>query len=336
MGSIALSWYIKTIRKHSKNRSESYQNIINELFDAIFYDDEKIHFVESTTSSRIMNGEYDVPKNVRKKYNGESEENKKKISDAFIGQKIDLSSMDMLIHEVKEKISLSSISEQTKNIILNENDSLKVLSYVLSIVIISSNRIVLDKNLYKDNNGSIDLISGDLIALGFNKKLATSERIVVIPVDDRFTMIFQNEEGESLISKDTVHGKWLARMNGLGIEKPKIKCIKASNNVRIGKIKVAKTEFYLLPVSSLKERNKAESGKETITSALNALASEYNISGQGIPMYVPLIGTGRSRAHLSLNDSMSLIKGIFLGNKDGFFGNVKIVVYSKNIDELGE
>ncbi len=336
MGSIALSWYIKTIRKHSKNRSESYQNIINELFDAIFYDDEKINFVESTTSSRIMNGEYDVPKDVRKKYNGESEENKKKISDAFIGQKIDLSSMDMLIHEVKEKISLSSISEQTKNIILNENDSLKVLSYVLSIVIISSNRIVLDKNLYKDNNGSIDLISGDLIALGFNKKLATSERIVVIPVDDKFTMIFQNEEGESLISKDTVHGKWLMRMNRLGIEKPKIKCIKASDNVRIGKIKVAKTEFYLLPVSSLKERNKAESGKETITSALNALASEYNISGQGIPMYVPLIGTGRSRAHLSLNDSMSLIKGIFLGNKDGFFGNVKIVVYSKNIDELGE
>ena len=336
MGSITLSWYIKTIRKHSKNCRESYQNIINELFEVIFYDDEKIHFVESTTSSRIMNGEYDVPKDVRKKYNGESEENKRKISDAFIGQKIDLSSMDMLIHEVKEKISLSTVSEQTKDMILNETDSLKVLSYVLSIVIISSNRIVLDKNLYKDNNGSIDLIGGDLIALGFNKKLATSERIVVIPVDDRFTMIFQNEEGEDVISKDTLHGKWLMRMNKLGIAKPKIKYIKASDNARIGKIKVAKTEFYLLPVSSLKERNKAESGQETITSALNALALEYNISGQGIPMYVPLIGTGRSRAHLSLNESLSLIKGIFLGNKDGFFGNVKIVVYSKNIDELEE
>lgn len=336
MGNITLFWYIKTIRKYSKNCRESYQSILNKFFEIIFCDDKQTHYVESTTSSRIMNGEYDVPREVREKYNSESDEKKKKISDLFVKQMIDSSSMDRLIHEVKEKVSLSEISGQTKEMILNEKDSLKLLSFVLSIAIISSNKITLDKNLYKDNNGSIDLISGDLIALGFNKKLATTERIVVIPVDDKFTMAFQNDEGEDIISKDTIHGKWLLRMNKLGIEKPKIKYYKATANVKIGKTKVGKTEFYLLPVSSLKERNKAESGREMIMNALSALASEYNISGQGIPMYVPLIGTGRSRAHLSLNESISMIKGIFLGYKDGFFGDVNIVVHPKNINELEE
>lgn len=335
METITLSWYIKTIRKYSKNCRRSYQNILGDLFDAIFQDDES-HFVESTTSSRIMNGEYDVPYDVREKYNGESDKNEKKISDTFIGQMIDLSSMDRLIHEVKRMISLSDISEQMKNKILDEKDEFEILSSVLSIAIISSNRKTLNKNLHKDNNGSIDLISGDLIALGFNKKLAISERIVVIPVDDRFTMVFQDEEGEDVISKDTIHGKWLLRMNKLGIEKPKIKYVKSEGDIRIGKCKVGKTEFYLLPVSSLKERNKAVSGREMIMDAINALACEYNVSGQGIPMYVPLLGTGRSRAHLSLSESISLIKGIFLENENGFFGEMKLVVYPRNIDELEE
>lgn len=337
MENITLSWYIETIRKHSRNHRECYQKILNDLFGIIFHDDdEEHHYVESTSSSRIMTREFDVPKKVRKEYNEESDENKKKISDAFIKQMIDSSSMDRLIHEVKGKISLSKISEQSKKMILEENDPFMVLSYVLSIVIISSNKIVLRRNLHKDSNGSIDLISGDLIALGFNKKLATSERIIVVPVDDKFTMTFQNEEGEEIISKDTIHGKWLLRMNKLGIEKPKIKYIKTPAGLRIGKYKVGKTEFYLVPVSSLKERNKAESGREMITDALNALASEYNISGQGIPIYVPLIGTGRSRAHLSLNESVSLIRDIFLGYKDGFFGEVKIVVHPKDVNESEE
>ncbi len=219
---------------------------------------------------------------------------------------------------------------------MNEQDALAVLSFVLSIAIISSNKKDLDKNLYKDNNGTIDLMAGDLIALGFNKKLATFERIVVIPVDDKFTAVLQNEKGEDIISKDTIHGKWLMRMNELGIEKPKIKYFKANGNIRIGKTNVGKTEFYLLPISSLKGRNKAQSGKEIIIRALNALVSEYNVSGQGIPMYVPLIGTGRSRAHLSLKESISLIKESLLGNDDGFFGEVKIVVHPKNIDGLDD
>lgn len=217
-----------------------------------------------------------------------------------------------------------------------ENDSYKVLYFALSIAMVSSNRKTLNERLYRDNNGFIDLISGDLISLGFNKKLATSEKIVVIPVDKKFTMIFKDKNGEEVINKDTIHGEWLLRMNKIGIKKPKIKYVKVNKNMRIGKCRVGKTEFYLLPISTLKERNKAKSGKKTIMGAVDDLVSEYNVSGQGVPIYLPLIGTGRSRAHLSLKDSVSLIKDAFLKNKDGFFGEVKIVVLPKNIDDLEE
>jgi hypothetical protein len=314
---LTLSWYIKTIRKYSKNCRRSYQSILQKLFDLVLCNNED-YDVESTTSSRIMNGEYDVPYVFREKYNNASPEKKKYISDQFIIQMIDSSSMDMLIFEIKDFIVSTNISIKTKNIILNEDDAFKILSLILSIAVISSNKISLEKNLYNSTNGTIDLISGDIIAIGFNKKLAINDKIVVIPVDDKFTMIFKNQYGDDVISKDSLHGKWLLRINKLGIQNPKIK--------------YEKTEFYLLPVSSLKKRYKAESGIEVIKSMLNLLASEYSISGQGVTIYVPLIGTGRSRAHLSLNDSISLIKESFLRNENGFFGKVKIVLYKKNIN----
>lgn len=332
MKTITLSLYIKTIRKYSKNCRKSYQNILSNLFNFIYNDNN--YFVESTTSSRIMNGEYDVPYDVREKYNNESMENKKKISDKFINQMIDESAMDKLVDEMKGNVKLSDISMQTKKLILNSDDALLILSSILTIAIISSNKKTLNQCLYKNNNGSIDLICGDIIALGFNKKLTISNKIVVIPVDDKFTMILKNQDGEDFISKDSIHGKWISRINKLGIEDLKIKYFKSIDNVKIGKCEIGKTFFYLLPISSLKERNKAESNVDVIKKSLDFLATEYNVSGQGIPMYIPLLGTGRSRAHLSLKDSISLIKNAFLTNENGFFGEIKIVIYTKNIDEL--
>lgn len=332
MKTITLSLYIKTIRKYSKNCRKSYQNILSNLFNFIYNDNN--YFVESTTSSRIMNGEYDVPYDVREKYNNESMENKKKISDKFINQMIDESAMGKLVDEMKGNVKLSDISMQTKKLILNSDDALLILSSILTIAIISSNKKALNQCLYKNNNGSIDLICGDIIALGFNKKLTISNKIVVIPVDDKFTMILKNQDGEDFISKDSIHGKWISRINKLGIEDLKIKYFKSIDNVKIGKCEIGKTFFYLLPISSLKERNKAESNVDVIKKSLDFLATEYNVSGQGIPMYIPLLGTGRSRAHLSLKDSISLIKNAFLTNENGFFGEIKIVIYTKNIDEL--
>ncbi len=328
-----LSWYIKAIRKYSKNCRQSLQNVLSTLFGVIYND--KTYFVESSISSRIMNGEYDVPYNIRETYNIANEDNRKLISDKFINQMIDQAYMDNLIREIKEVVTISNISSNYKEKILNENNPFEVLSYILNIVIISDNRKSLKVELYKTNNGIIRLISGDIISIGFNKKVATNSRIVVIPVDDKFTMVLKNQENEEIISKDSIHGKWLLRMNKKGIKKPKIKYIQVNDKMKIGKCKVDMTEFYLIPISSLKERFKAESTLEVIKNALFALSLEYNISGQGTPLFIPIIGTGRARTNLSYNDSISLIKNTFINNKNGFFGEVNIVIYSKVIDKLG-
>ncbi len=331
MRKITLSLYIKTIREYSKNHRRSFQSILGDLFGII--NDIGNYFVESTTSSRIMNGEYDVPYQIRESFIRKNDEEKMSTSNEFIGSMVDESSMDMLLGEIKMIVNESNVSARTKNNLACEGDYHKILSSFLSIAIISDNRTILDETLYKDNNGSITLLAGDLLALGFNKKMAKSERIVVIPVDDRFTMVFKSQDGEEMISKDSIHGKWLLRLNKMGIESPKIKYVKIGN-VKIGKTKIEQTEFYLLPVSSLKERYKAESNLEMINDAINALATEYNIAGQGIPIYVPLIGTGRSRVRLSLKESINLIKDTFTKNDNGFFGELKIVVHPKNVDEL--
>lgn len=77
MGTITLSWYIKTIRKYSKNRRKSYQKILEDLFNLILKEKDA-YYVESTSSSRIMNNEYDVPYIIRERFNEESLDEKKK------------------------------------------------------------------------------------------------------------------------------------------------------------------------------------------------------------------------------------------------------------------
>lgn len=240
MKRITLSLYIKTIRENSKNHSKSLQSILGDLFGIIHK--EGVFPVESTTSSRIMTGEYDVPYQIREEYNKGNDEDKLAISNEFIGKMIDPSYMDVLMREVRKIISESNISAESKSELETETDHHKVLSSFLTIAIITNNK-TLNKVLYKSNNASITLIGGNIIALGFNKKLATTNRIVVIPVDDRFTMLFDSQDGESVISKDTIHGKWLLRMNKSVTTMPKIKYVKVSETIRIGKLKLGKTEF---------------------------------------------------------------------------------------------
>ena len=332
MHKITLSDYIKTIRKYSKNTRKSYQDILSILFGIICSIDESYH-VYDASSSRIINREYDVPFDVREKYNNKSKNDKRNDSNIFINRMVDSSSIDALIKEVKKQILFSDISYTDKKSIENTKDSYDILSFYLNIAIINDNRIHINETLYKNNNGIIKLINGDLIAMSFNKKLTQEDKIVVIPVDSNFNMKLKDSKGNDIISKDAIHGKWIIKINSFNIKRPKIEYIN-NHDFKIGIYSVNKTKFYLLPISELKSRNKAESSIKTIQKALNALACEYNISGNGTPLYIPLIGTGRSRLKLDLKESIELIKNNFINNENGFYGEVNIVIYNKNVEEL--
>jgi len=56
------------------------------------------------------------------------------------------------------------------------------------------------------------------------------------------------------------------------------------------------------------------------------MISYYDQKGQGYDLYLPLIGTGMSRANLSYQESYDLIISILLDNKNRISGNINIVI----------
>lgn len=89
------------------------------------------------------------------------------------------------------------------------------------------------------------------------------------------------------------------------------------------------TEFYLLPIADIEDNGKSFPNKDRIESAITKLAEKYDAQGQGIEIYVPLIGTGRSGFNLSLKESFDLLVDSF--SKE-MHGKINIVVYEKNVD----
>lgn len=82
----------------------------------------------------------------------------------------------------------------------------------------------------------------------------------------------------------------------------------------------------MLAVSSFDKNNVARSSAENIKKALIKLLEFYDVNGQGYDLYIPLIGTGRSRAGLSLQDAYNLITTVLKDNKDKIYGNIHVVL----------
>ncbi len=184
----------------------------------------------------------------------------------------------------------------------------------------------------------IKTISGDLISIGFNKKDAPGEKIVVIPVDTGFTLKVDSSSREPLISKDSIHGKWIIRMKKAGHGTKWIKShISYIGQNGIGKIGIIKTRdsiFYLVALSELGDRNKASSSEENVKKCLESVIKEYDFGSQGIPLYLPLMGTGRSRAGLTPKKSLELIESFLLEKRGQIHGEINIVVYRKDLDKV--
>ena len=73
-----------------------------------------------------------------------------------------------------------------------------------------------------------------------------------------------------------------------------------------------------------------------IRNSLKNLLKHYDKFGQGYHLYLPLIGTGLSRANLSNKDSFKLICSEMMKNKKKIHGNITIVALPDVKDELME
>ena len=266
-----------------------------------------------------------------------------------------------------------SICDKLNNIVLSNSKSDKncerevaKLSRFLAAALIEAvqiaNKVETTCSIRKYAGSELCLLSGDIFKFGFGRY--KTNNIVVIPVNTRFdTHISRKFEGQvkQVVSSKTLHGMWLDRMARRSNTKEKVDntyaCVdeeKLSQRINedlklrgyksdncgeypfgtIAVIEEGNTIFYLLAISKFDDNNNAHATKAEIKAALNSLVQFYDRNGQGQDMYLPLIGTGMSRAGFSYKESFSEICDSFNPENNLFVGKVIVVVEPEIFENL--
>lgn len=231
---------------------------------------------------------------------------------------------------------------------------------IIAAMICAIVRLILsrEKIIWEQGTGRISVIYGDIIKKAFprlNKK--KDERIIVIPVNTCFDTII----GNGLVSPKTIHGAWVQHMNIHGCDtdslNEKIKQALSSQGIHCNKVlsKITKpignrneypqgsiavldeksgVVFYLLALSEFDKNLNAQCAKDEFVQCIQNLITFYNQHGQGAPLYIPLMGTGLSRAGLSHEESLNVISNLLKLNGDQIHGEVNIVVFEKDMDKV--
>jgi len=255
-----------------------------------------------------------------------------------------------------EDIGITNIWHKT-GIIL----SILVLSLIMSMILIlfffKKNRI------WSNGKNKVFASYGDLIKYAFKVK-EKNKRIIVIPVNDTFETIV-DVGGEKvvnpLVSPNSLHGIWIeefckkyeitvnelnSRISGnLKLQNRKPVQIYSEDEKRRGNkekydlgtvaiLNAGNTIFYLVAISEFDEKNNAQSNKINIRKAVETLIEFYDENGQGFPLYMPLMGTGTSRAKLTHKQSLKLIKSGIFAFEEKINGQINIIVFHKDRDKI--
>ena len=368
---ITLAKLICVLKKFAKNPSVSDEDFMNELLRP-YVDAGQIKnkngdrfYLDKSRTSDIMSQKIDVPKPLRearriRKIEDKTSENMVSFLEGFI----DVRRSDEI------KYALSEVSEMGEEGTINSKsqpgaDSNSMSSFLTSVLLsaISTNNSVETKELilWKRGPDQIASLCGDLFKFSSNNR-RKKKNIVVIPVNTAFdTCITKSLEGERrpLVSENTLHGKWLLRMKKgnedlmqlyerivksletIGFRPTRI--LHDSNGKRecypIGAtaiIEMGNAIFFLTAISEFDGINNARGTPEDIKLAVCALAEVYDKYGQGYDMYLPLIGTGRSRTGLSLKEAYDLIVNELVNNKNKIHGCIHLVIRPEDWSEIKE
>lgn len=213
--------------------------------------------------------------------------------------------------------------------------------------------------LYKQSGNAIDVIKADIFET-YKKHIPFEKAKIVIPVNTTFETKLEEKIGDNLtplVSANTLHGQWINFIHKNGINIANIdKAIenslkqngftKCSTSVSvngkqsvypiasIANITVKNIDFYLTAISRFEKNNRAVSDITAIKKSIQSILSLYDIEGQGYDLYIPLVGSGRSRTGMSADDSFTLIKNILLERKKDIYGRVHIVIHPDLIEEI--
>ena len=232
-----------------------------------------------------------------------------------------------------------------------------LVSFVSSLILVVV--ILKNKKLWANGKNKVFAFYGDL----FKIMDKSEKKIILIPVNDTFETIIDDNltQNKPLVSLQTIHGQWIKYMNSIGMDS---KCLNEniSNDLKCKNIKPNKvyndkekirgnresyalgtiatingnnnTTFYLLAISNFDEDNKASSSRRDISNCIDELIDFYDTNGQGYPIYIPLFGTGRSRADLTHQQAFKIIKNAVLTNEKLIHGTINIVVYKNDRDKI--
>lgn len=218
-------------------------------------------------------------------------------------------------------------------------------SFVISVICLMVKR---KNKLWEQGEKRIQAIYGDLLKISKKKKF---EKIVVIPVNTTFDTIV----GDGIVSPGSVHGRWIKAFCSAGHtigeldkmiqdnfstrkitpysvqdehEKPKGKRMMYPRGT-VAVISDDQTHFYLLALSHFDENLNAQCSKEELLGVITSMIDFYDKNGQGLPIYIPLMGSGISRANVTPEESLQVITDLLKLNRDKIHGEANVVVYSK-------
>ena len=220
--------------------------------------------------------------------------------------------------------------------------------------------------VFKTNQGKVSLRYGDLLKIAFPTSSIfkkSDKKIVVVSVNTSFDTIVDEDIAvvkNPLVSTKTIHGRWIKRMNEYGIseeelnqaihdnlEKQGIVPIKRLNRedkergnldcyekVTIAVYRHNDTFFYLLALSEFDEKNNAQNTKAELMETIEKLIRYYDNNGQGYDIFIPLLGTGKSRTDISSEEALQIITSYFKIHKDKVQSDVNVIVYKKQRDSV--
>lgn len=303
-------------------------------------------------TSKILNGKADVPKQLRKVLARIGLEDQVAISfQPFIEEQLETTYFEYFVSDVLKRIGTETEADK---ILHEELASMSAepgsfLAHALIASIKESNLISSAKTIWQNGTGSLSVEIGNLLDKGFGRAKKHRD-IIVVPVNTAFdTEVTYGYEGLAapLVSEKTIHGQWLVRMFKCGATSDSLKKRieddlgarygTTENEWPIGTVAVVENDratFFLIAVSAFDQKNNAHSTPELLGIALENLLRVYDECGQGANMYVPLLGTGLSRASLSHKKSYDLIRDVMLRNKDRIHGEITIMVYPKDAGNL--
>lgn len=209
------------------------------------------------------------------------------------------------------------------------------------------------KKLWSRGSGSILTRYGDLFAIA--SRDTEYKKFVVIPVNTTFDTIVEDagtQQQAPLVSPNTLHGMWIRNHSNYGLtlddiqaqiehslhgekfvrtisreQKPRGNC----REYDIGTIAAVEgthnTIFLLAALSAFDEKNRAHAGEDDIITVIKSIVHYCDTYGQQAPVYLPVMGTGLSRTHLTKDQAFHVILDAIKSCENEVNEKYTIVIY---------